>query len=73
MDAEKLTKDIYEKIDNWDERSQFTLAGIKNLSMSDLETLIMFCNEYKKYGSLRGYWVNKPMKTILEKYGWMGE
>lgn len=40
--SEKLIKDIKTKILNWNERSQFKIKGVGNLSKSDLDTLTMY-------------------------------
>ena len=69
--AEKLIKTINEKLEKWNERSSFTIKGIKNLSLSDLEIILMYANEYiksdgKNFGNLK-----LPLgsiKDVLKKY-----
>lgn len=72
LDVEKLRKDIYKKIDDWDERGQFIIENIRNLSLGDLHTLLVLCDEYESTGSLNGVILNKVEKTILKRYGWEG-
>lgn len=43
---EKLRKDIEIELSYWDEVSMFTLAGVDNLSRSDLAVLHMYCDSY---------------------------
>ena len=68
--ALKLLSDIEKKIAKWNERSSFTLKGVKNLSMSDLDTLQLYANtllNYEYYAGLR-----EPLGTteeVLSKYG----
>lgn len=67
--AEKLIGDINTKINNWNERSQFTLKGVKNLSRADLDVLGMYAETYIKNGSFYG--LMEPMGEIgevLSKY-----
>lgn len=62
---EKLIKDINSAYSSWDERSTFTIVGIKNLSISDLETIEL-------YAQTRGEGLMKPVgsvATVLGKYG----
>lgn len=42
--AVELEKLIDKKLDNWDERSCFTVKGVKNLSRSDMDTLQLYLN-----------------------------
>ena len=65
MSVSTLLKDIDKKIDNWDERSCFTLKGIKNLSMSDLDTIKMYAKNYDKSGSVTNY--GEFMKPLGDK------
>lgn len=74
--AEKLLKDIKKKIANWNERSQFTLKGIHNLSRADLDSLEMYANFYIRSGGYGFPGLMEPMgstKEILEKYGMQTE
>lgn len=69
--AEKLIKDIKRKKDQWDERSQFELKGVGNLSNSDLDELDLYANTYKDNGgSFQG--LSSPLgdvKEVLDAYG----
>lgn len=67
---QKLKRDISTKLNNWDERSSFTLKGVRNLSFSDLEDIKMYAEHYEVYGSFRG--LMEPMgqiKEVLDAYG----
>ena len=44
MNREDLEYDISIALDRWDERSDFTLAGVKGLSRADLDTLLACCD-----------------------------
>lgn len=69
--SEKLTKIIQKKLDNWNERSSFTIKGVKNLSRSDLETILLYVKAYEKSGEVdfgglvypRGY-----LNQVLQGY-----
>lgn len=62
--AKKLIKDVDKKIDNWNERSQFKMKGIGNLSFSDMETLKLYAEEKLRYGNINN--LLKPMGNIAE-------
>lgn len=67
--CEKLIKDIENKIEKWNERSQFSIKGVKNLSRADLDTLVLYADTMKDTGSLYG--LMEPLgsiKEILQKY-----
>ena len=68
--AQKLINTINQKINNWNERSSFTIHGVKNLSRADLDMIKIFCEEIVEFGELiQGL---KPMgseKEVLEKAG----
>lgn len=68
--AEKLIKDIEGKIAKWNERSQFTMKGVKNLSRADLDMLELYAKTYiQNGGSFNG--LMEPMgemKEVFEKY-----
>jgi hypothetical protein len=67
--AEKLIKDIKSKIDKWNERSNFTIKGVKNLSMSDLDTLELYARTFAVNGSFTGLMDPRgPIKQVLDKY-----
>ena len=70
MGAEKLLKDIENQFNKWDERSQFKMCGVGNLSVSDLETLEYYAEEYLNRGTIDH--LSKPLgglDKILESYG----
>lgn len=78
LNTEKLRKDVNKKIDNWNERSQFTLAGVKNLSRSDMDVLLLMCDLLDEVGAdehLIGtlILVSDDIMNILKKYGWEEE
>ena len=54
LDYKRLRNDISKKIECWNERSMFTLAGVKRLSLGDMNTLMMCCTYYETHGSLHG-------------------
>lgn len=61
---EKLLKEIEIKRRNWNERSSFTIMGKRNLSQSDLDTLVLYAETQISTGSVRG---------LMEQYGSVGE
>lgn len=69
--AEKLIKDIDKKIRNWDERSQFKIKGVSNLSRADLDQMKLYAEFFiRNGGSFSG--LMKPMgslKEVLDAYG----
>ena len=62
MGAEQLIKDIKKARNNWDERSQFVLAGVDNLSVADLDVLELYAEYSLKYGSFAG--LMEPLGSI---------
>jgi len=62
--AQKLLNDIEKKIRNWNERSMFTLKGVKNLSMSDLDTLELYATTFIRTGGFYG--LMEPRGAIAE-------
>ena len=68
--AKQLIKDIDKELEKWDERSQFKLKGIGNLSLSDMEILKAYAKEFLQIGNINH--LIKPLgdkKEILAKYG----
>ena len=62
-DIEKCRRDLNEK-------TSFTLDGVDNLSMSDLDTLDIYAESYINKGSYSG--LMKPLgdiRKVLEYYG----
>ena len=69
LNTGRLRKDIYMKLKNHNERRMFTLAGVKNLSLGDMHTLLMCCDRTDKYGSLNGVEpFNPDIQKVLDKY-----
>lgn len=52
MGSNKLIQDIDKKIRNWNERSQFKIKGVSNLSFSDLEMLKLYAEENIRRGDI---------------------
>lgn len=74
FDVKQLRADIEAKLDKWDERNTFTLRGAGNLTRSDIDTLLMCCAWYEKYGSLNGLaYFGREIRRVLEKYGYKFE
>ena len=68
--ANQLIKDINKKLDNWDERSQFKIKGVGNLSRSDLDSCILYAETYMRIGGISGLITPRgDLKVILEAYG----
>lgn len=70
--AQKLLKDIDSKLSNWNERSQFRLKGVGNLSRADLDTLTLYAEAYIRSGGYGFPGLMEPLgeiREILEKYG----
>ena len=68
----KLISDVNKKLRNWNERSNFTLKGVRNLSPADLDTLVLYAENYDGYGGFNG--LMKPVGDIaevLKAYGLM--
>lgn len=72
MKTNQLLKTIQTKVENWDERSQFKIAGVGNLSISDLETIKLYVEEYIQSGGTSFGSLMDPMgevKEVLDHYG----
>lgn len=70
MRGTELLEDIKSLRDNWDERHNFTLAGVSNLSPADLCTIELYTKTYLKFGSFTN--LMKPLGAVaevLKKYG----
>lgn len=52
--ARKFLAMLERKIDNWDERPCFTVCGVKNLSRSDMDDLILYTEHFIEYGYFIG-------------------
>lgn len=75
LNTKKLRNDINKKLDNWNERSQFTLGGVKNLSRSDMDILIMLCDMIDKVGIDEHLidtviMISPEIKNVIRQYGW---
>jgi len=67
--ANKLITAIESKISKWNERSQFTLKGVKNLSRSDLDGLMFYAERIGRTGNYNG--LMKPLgsaEKVLKAY-----
>lgn len=70
--AVKLINEIEKKISNWDEKNNFTIKGVKNLSISDLDTLKMYANAYIDSNGFSFNGLMEPLgdiKKVLDAYG----
>lgn len=68
-----LLKDINYVIDNWNERSSFSLGGVKNLSFADLEILQLYVECFQQFGTYKGQ-LMRPLgniEKVLNKYGYI--
>lgn len=69
LNTARLKHDISQKIQHWNERTLFTLAGIKGLTLGDMNTLMMCCQHYDAHGSLDGINPYNPdVLQVLDKY-----
>ncbi len=67
--AKKLKSEVEAKIKKWDERSNFTMKGVKNLSMSDMDTLVLYAENSDGRGNFPGYMEPRgAIREVLEKY-----
>lgn len=69
--TEKLLKTIQEKKSNWNERSTFTIKSVRNLSISDLDILELYCTEYLNSGEKHFGGLSFPLgsiKDVLDKF-----
>ena len=62
--ARKFLAMLERKIDNWDERSCFTVCGVKNLSRSDMDDLILYTEHFIEYGYFIG--LHERLGSIAE-------
>ena len=69
-EAKKLIKEVNTKISRWNERSQFKMAGVSNLSRSDMDTIILYAETYLKYGSTNSLMEQRgDVGKVLRHYG----
>ena len=62
--AREFLETIERKIDKWNERSCFTVLGVKDLSRSDMDDLILYTEHYIKYGYFMG--LREPLGSVAE-------
>ena len=62
--ARKFLAMLERKINNWDERSCFTVCGVKNLSRSDMDDLILYTEHFIEYGYFIG--LRESLGSIAE-------
>lgn len=68
--AKELLQVIEKKKDSWDERSQFKIKGVGNLSRSDLDTIQLYAETYIQSGNLSA--LMRPLggiAQVLKAYG----
>lgn len=69
LNYKRLRNDISKKIERWNERTLFTLAGVKGLTLGDMNTLMMCCQYYETHGSLEGINPYNPdVLAVLDRY-----
>lgn len=69
--AKKLLADVRKKLQFREDARTVTLKGVKNLSISDLETLELYAQTIIKNGQYTGL-LMKPLGgvgDVMEKYG----
>lgn len=69
LNTARLKHDISQKIQHWNERTLFALAGIKGLTLGDMNTLMTCCQYYDAHGSLEGINPYNPdVLAVLDQY-----
>lgn len=74
--AYELVKLVDKKIANWNERSQFRIKGVGNLSMSDMDSIRYYAETFIRQGNISN--LMQPMGGVgevlsqygIEKIGW---
>lgn len=70
MNREDLEYDISIALDRWDNKSDFTLAGVGNLSRADLDTLLVCCEYHDEHGHMMTpNFLSDHIKEVLVHYG----
>ena len=73
LNAEALKKKISQLRSKWDERRQFKINGVGNLSQSDLDTLLFYVKAYtEQKGQGFGPTLMTPrgaIEDVLNSYG----
>lgn len=67
--VDKLISDINNQLDNWDERSLFSLKNVKNITRADMDMILMYAESFKEQGSFSG--LMEPfgnIKKVFEAY-----
>lgn len=62
---DKLESDIEKALGRWDEKSQFRLGKVRNLSRADLDTLMIYCEAIRMNGTYKG--------VLMNPLGYVGE
>lgn len=66
----KLKKEIEKKRRNWNERSNFTLRGQRNLSVADLDAIEFYVDHYLRDGHIMGFIEPQgAIKEVLDSAG----
>lgn len=66
---QKLRRVIERKLSQWNEYSTFTISGVRGLTRSDIDCLLMCCNQYERNGDLQGLdYFSPEVRSVLEKY-----
>lgn len=69
MKVRNLIIEINKKKNKWNERTNFTMRGIKNLSYSDLDTIILYAVTYAENGEFKGLMPPQgKIAEVLKKY-----
>lgn len=73
--AEKLIQDVKDKKAKWNEHSQFVMKGIKNLSVSDMDLLVLYAETIIYDGYYTGLLMKPPggVGEVIKKYGLLEE
>jgi hypothetical protein len=68
--AEKVMEDVRKKLASWNERSQFTMKGVKNLSRSDMDSITMYAEAIIRNGNYNCYMAPRgEVRDVLAAYG----
>jgi hypothetical protein len=73
--AQKLIRDVQSAIDRWNERSQFKMKGVTNLSRSNLDVIELYARQLIHSGGYNFSGLADPLggvAQVLQKYGLMG-
>ena len=68
--AQRIVKDVQRKLDTWNEYSMFKIKGIGNLSRSDMDELLMYCDDLMNGGFKQHMFLPRgSIKAVFEAYG----